>query len=117
MSILSLAWWLVVGHAVADFVLQLDSMARGKNRHRRTDPPPGAVFTPTWVYWLSAHALTHGGTVALVTGSLELGVAEAALHWVIDFGKCENFYGVHVDQAAHLVCKALWLGVVMGWPR
>jgi len=106
---IQLLFWLLVGHAFADFVFQSDSMAKGKNRHRKTEPPPGAVYTPCWPYWLTAHALVHGGTVALITGSFFLGVLETLAHWVIDFGKCENWYGVHTDQALHIICKLVWI--------
>ena len=99
---------LLVGHALADFALQGPAMAKGKNRHRKTDPPPGAKYQPTWHYWLSAHALIHGGAVYLVTGSVWLGIAETIAHTVIDFGKCENWYGIHTDQAAHIGCKIIW---------
>ncbi len=102
-------WWLIVGHALADFALQSDSMARGKNRHREpVGVPPGQTPQTIWPYWLTAHALIHGGVVALVTGRWELGLAEAVLHWLIDFGKCENWYGIHEDQSMHLVCKCAW---------
>jgi len=76
-------------------------MAKGKNRHNRTDQP-------CWMYWLSAHALIHGGAVALATGIWWLGVAETVWHWGIDFGKCDNVIDVHIDQALHLFCKMLW---------
>ncbi len=101
-------FWLIVGHAFADFVFQSDSMAKGKNRHRKTTPPPGANYQPTWFYWLTAHALVHGGVVALVTGSVALGLAEVVCHWCIDFGKCENWYGIHRDQGLHIICKLVW---------
>lgn len=106
-------FWLLVGHAVADFALQIDSMARGKNRHRKTEPPPGAKYQACWFYWLSAHSLIHGGAVALVTGSVALGCAETVAHWLTDFGKCENWYGIHVDQAIHVACKVLWLAIAL----
>ena len=100
---------LLIGHALADFVFQSDTMAKGKNRHRKTEPPPGAVYQPTWGYWLTAHALIHGGVVWVVTGSGWLGLAETLVHWLIDFGKCENWYGIHTDQSAHIACKIIWV--------
>ena len=99
---------LIICHAFADFVFQSDSMAKGKNRHYKTTPPPNAKFTPSWMYWLSAHALVHGGVVWLITGNAWLGVAETIAHWCIDFGKCENWYGIHSDQSVHIVCKIIW---------
>lgn len=99
---------LLMGHALADFALQSDSMAKGKNRHRKTEPPPGAVYQPSWAYWLSAHSLIHGLVVYVITGRIGLGIAETVAHWLIDFGKCDNLYGIHTDQAAHIACKAIW---------
>ena len=103
---------LLVGHAIADFALQGDHIARGKNRHRKTEPPPGQVYTLCWPYFLTAHSLIHGGAVYLATGSWELGTAETIAHWCIDFGKCEGWYGVHVDQLLHFTCKIGWLAIL-----
>lgn len=109
---INLGWWLLIGHAVADFALQTDSMAKGKNRNRPVDMsvvPPGQKYQPTWGYWLTAHALIHGAAVCFATGYTIIGMAEALCHWLIDFGKCENKYGIHVDQALHVLCKILWI--------
>ena len=102
---------LLFGHAIADFVLQSDAMAKGKNRNREVDPamiPVGQKFTPAWGYWLTAHAMTHGAVVYLITGSLLFALLETTAHWIIDFGKCENWYGIHTDQSLHVLCKGLW---------
>lgn len=99
---------LLIGHALADFALQSDSMAKGKNRHRKTEPPPGAKYQPTWPYWLMAHGLIHAGCVWLATGSAHFAVLELVAHVVIDFGKCENWYGINTDQASHIACKVVW---------
>lgn len=110
----TLVFWLVVGHAVADFSLQGEVMAKFKNRHNRPDHiPPGQKLTPCWPYWSGAHALEHGACVALATGSVVLGLCETLSHWIIDFGKCENWYGPHVDQGLHLVCKLTWVLIVL----
>ncbi len=103
---------LIMGHALADFALQSDSMAKGKNRNRKPDMsvvPPGQVYTPSWMYWLTAHALIHGMCVWIITQNMALGVAETVCHWGIDFGKCESWYGMHEDQIMHLICKAAWV--------
>lgn len=109
---MTLAFWLVVAHFVADYPLQGDTTAREKNRHAKT---PLQTHVP-WYYWLTAHALMHGGAVALVTGSALLGVAETAAHWLIDFGKCERWFSIHVDQALHIACKMAWLMLVRYTP-
>ena len=102
---------LLMGHALADFSLQSPDMAKGKNRNRKPDlsvVPPGQKYQPTWVYWLSSHALIHGLAVWVITGQASLAVAETVAHWLIDFGKCDNYYGIHLDQALHIACKLAW---------
>ena len=104
---------LLVGHAIADFALQSDWMAKNKNRHVSPSyVPEGQKFTPTWFYVLSAHALIHGGMVFLITNSLLLGMLETLVHWIADFAKCENWTNPHVDQAIHIGSKVLWFLIV-----
>lgn len=98
-------WWLLAGHAICDYPLQGDFLARGKN-HRA--PIPGIP----WWQCLLAHALIHGGAVALVMHDVRFGVAEFACHSVIDFGKCEGWYGFNCDQSLHVVCKVAWVGLL-----
>jgi len=108
MQAAQLFFCLVIGHFVMDFPLQGDAVAAQKS------PLPGArnealAKAVPWPYWMTAHALMHGGTVMLVTGSLLLGVLETALHWVTDLAKCYRKIGIHTDQAIHLGCKVAWL--------
>lgn len=116
---LTLLFWLLVGHALADYPLQGDFIAKAKN-HR--SPIPGVP----WMHGLLWHAVIHGGAVALATGSVALGCAEIAAHTAIDFAKSEGLFyrrslapwypdnpskaafGFHVDQLLHVVCKVLW---------
>ena len=100
----TLFFLLIAGHALADFVLQSDVMAMGKNRHSDIHVGKGKNF-PSWQYWLGAHTLIHGGVVCLVTQSLALGVLETLLHSIIDFLKCEGKLTFHQDQLLHLICK------------
>jgi hypothetical protein len=101
---------MLVGHAVMDFWAQSDALAKMKNRHR--DPaafaPPGQKPQQMWFYALTAHALMHGAAVWFITGSVWLFLAETVAHWIIDFGKCDNWYGIHADQTMHIVCKLAW---------
>jgi len=97
-------FYMIAGHALMDFSLQNDTMALEKNRHRDS---PMQKSVP-WYYWLTAHALIHGGTVGYITGSIHLGIAETIIHWIIDFGKCEKWYNIHVDQFLHIACKVVW---------
>jgi len=99
---------LVIGHALADYPLQGEFISVAKNRHADTkylfggkNPPPGL-----WVQILGAHALIHAGTVWLITGSVALAAIEAALHWIIDFAKCESWTTFSLDQVLHVLCKA-----------
>jgi hypothetical protein len=98
---------MLVGHALADYPLQGDFLAKGKNRH--TPAIPGETV---WPWCLAAHALIHGGAVTLATGSVALGVAEAFAHAAIDFAKCEKVFGFHADQSLHVVCKLFWFAMV-----
>ncbi len=107
---IDLLFKMIVGHAIADFWAQTDALAAMKNRHN--DPskfsPKGQKPQLIWPYALTAHALIHGAMVWYITGSFGLFLAETLAHWVIDFGKCDNKFGIHVDQALHLLCKVIW---------
>lgn len=94
---------LAVGHAIADFPLQSEYLAKQKNRHL-------ADSKEEWVVALTAHALIHAGAVWLITGSMLCGVVELVLHALIDLGKSERKFGLLADQMLHLVCK---LGYVL----
>lgn len=99
---IQLLFKLLCGHALADFALQSDSMAKGKNRHKKpANIPAGQQYTPCWMYWLGAHALIHGGTTSLITSSFVCGLIMTVSHFVIDFAKCENWTNPHVDQLLH----------------
>ena len=55
---------LVIGHALADFVLQTDTMAQAKDRHSDFGKSLGDNFPP-WYYWLGAHALIGAACLAV----------------------------------------------------
>jgi hypothetical protein len=110
MTAIHVLFWLVIGHFVVDYCLQGSTVAAQKS------PLPGArnealAKAVPWPYWLTAHALMHGGTVMLITGSLALGLLETAVHWVTDLAKCYRKIDIHMDQAIHLGCKVAWLVV------
>lgn len=113
-----LFFWLMVGHALADYPLQGDFLARAKCRCATSFP---------WQIALTAHAMIHAGFVAGLTGSIYLGLGELVLHWIIDYAKCEGwlmYFGplrnedaasrraLWIDQALHAVCKAAWAVLV-----
>lgn len=102
---------LIVAHAVCDYPLQGDFLARAKNRAL---PIPGVP----WWEALGAHAIMHGGAVWLLTGLWWLGALEAASHFLIDDAKCTGKLGegakaFNRDQALHVLCKAAW--VALAW--
>lgn len=92
---------MLVGHALADYPLQGDFLAKAKNR---TAPVPGVP----WYHALGAHAAIHGGLVWAITGLWWLGAAEAVTHWFIDDTKCRGRIDFNLDQALHVGCKVVW---------
>lgn len=102
-----LLFWMLVGHALCDYPLQGDFLARAKNR---ANPLPGVP----WIHGLLPHAALHAGAVALVTGSVWLGLAEFIAHCLIDDAKCTGRFGFspstdfHIDQGLHVLCKIAW---------
>ena len=130
MTALELLALLVLGHYLADYPLQNEFMARGKSR---TNPIRGAP----WYQILTAHAVLHGGMVALavvlaaLSGNpslfevaLPLAACETLVHWAIDDEKCRGkklrgtcckeaderpfLSAFNRDQAGHLLCKIAW---------
>lgn len=108
---------LVIGHCLADFPLQGQFLAMGKNRHTRMPDPEGAPFPRNlWIYCLTAHALIHAGPVWLITGSVYFALAEFILHWLIDLAKNERWTNFAGDQTLHVACKLayallIWNGI------
>lgn len=94
-------FYFVVGHFLADYPLQNDYLARSKN-HKA---PEG---NGVWYMTLPAHGFIHGGFVAVITGSVILGLAETILHSLIDYFKCDGKLSYQADQFLHLVYKVVW---------
>lgn len=88
-------------HALADFPLQGDYIAKQKSRAQ-------ADSFSVWVIALSAHCVIHAGGVWLVSGSLALGIAELGAHALIDGYKGEGKFGMVADQILHLACKVVY---------
>lgn len=106
MGALAMFAGLVAGHALCDYPLQGDFLAKGKNR---TAPIPGMP----WWQLLGAHAAIHGGAVGLITGVWWIGLLEFAAHFVIDDLKCRSRLSFNQDQALHLLCKAAWVWIAL----
>lgn len=114
-SALSLFFAFCIGHALADFPLQGEFLAHGKNRHL-TPPilasgnePPKSI----WLYCLTAHCLIHAGFVWLITGSALLAFIELVVHWIIDALKSEGKFDFGTDQWLHVITKVVY--VVLIW--
>jgi hypothetical protein len=99
---------LIAFHFICDYELQKGETATGKNRNICK-----AQFGVHWLYWLASHSFMHGAAVYFITGSVLLGIAETLIHGIIDLGKCEDVYGLNIDQALHILCKVIW--VVIYW--
>ena len=98
--------YLFAAHAVCDYPLQGDFLAKGKNAFA---PLPGVP----WYQCLLAHSLIHAGAVALITQRWELGLAEFMIHWFTDYAKCAGKLTFNQDQAIHYSCKVLWAIIVL----
>ena len=104
---MSLFFALLIGHALADYPLQGDFLARAKN-HRA--PIPGAP----WYQALGAHALIHAGMVWVITGFWWMGVMEFSAHAQIDYAKCDGKIDFNTDQLLHVACKAFYVLIAWG---
>ena len=105
--ILIIFFTLMVLHALGDFALQSEAMAKGKNRHIKTTPPPGQKYKPCWYWWLSAHALIEGGLIYLIFGNVVIGLVEVIVHFSLDFIKCDNVTTPNQDQAFHILFRVI----------
>jgi hypothetical protein len=126
---------LFAGHALCDYPLQGDFLARAKNH--RTQPcscgktvtrikgspieawgngpevckdnhwHQGIVLMPWWQALL-AHSLIHSGMVLLITHNLWFALAELVIHCATDYAKCNGNIDFQEDQFVHYSCKLLW---------
>lgn len=135
LSPLALFFALVIGHALADYPLQGDFLAKAKNH---TSPIPGVP----WYQALTAHALIQAGIVWVITGSSDLALLEFVCHWCIDRWKsgdplrpsfascrCDGIMqdckrcraartytperSFDIDQLLHVVCKVGWVWILV----
>src|SRR5574342_205368 len=101
MDTFTLFFWLLVGHAVADYPLQHDFLAKAKCPNRVPGVP--------WVIAMTAHCLIHAGAVALVTRNPVFAVCEFIVHFMLDWLKCQGMTGFAEDQFLHVCCKVSYL--------
>lgn len=89
------------GHCLADYPLQGEFLAKGKNFK---NPIPGYP----WYTLMAVHCFLHAGFVYLITGSLPLALAEFVVHFWIDCRKCDNSISFNYDQFLHIGYKFVW---------
>lgn len=100
---------LLAVHALCDYPLQGDFLAKAKN-------PVAPVSGVPWYMAMGAHSHIHAGGVWLVTGSLYLALVELFLHGLIDLAKCHGKISFNTDQALHFACKFVYVLVMIWWP-
>ena len=105
-KMIELIFLLIASHFIADYPLQSEAIALGKNRNIEY-----AKFGVPWYYWLTAHSFVHAMGVYLVTQNVYLGLVELFCHFSIDFLKCEGKINLHVDQILHILCKILIVSI------
>ena len=89
---------LLVGHALADYPLQGDFLAKAKQGSF------AATGIPGW-YALAMHSLIHAGFVYWFTNSVTLACIEFVGHSLIDTLKTRRHISFMVDQFLHIVMK------------
>ena len=94
-------YYLISGHFLCDFMFQSDTIAKYKNFNVEFPGVP-------WYYWMLSHCVIQGLSVAIVTNSIILGIAETIIHFAIDCAKCANYTNIHIDQALHIICRITW---------
>ena len=107
---LVLFWALLLGHALADFPLQGEFLAVGKDRHADLSAVTGGNTWPKgmWLYCLTIHSFIQATCVWVVTGSVVIRVIEFVLHWCIDLAPTAGCTHFSVDQGLHVACKAIY---------
>lgn len=101
---------LLFWHALADFPLQGDFLARWKQPEFLPLPDqPGGQRNPIWHWCMGAHCAIQAGGVYVITGWWVLFVLEFVAHAAIDYAKCRGRITFAQDQVLHLGCKILWV--------
>ena len=98
---------LLIGHALADYPLQGDFLARHKERNYHD--PDRQLPEGLWVHCLVAHSLVHAGFVWCITGRVFFGFAELVVHILLDLVKGEKRTSFHTDQLLHVASKVLYI--------
>lgn len=95
---------LLFSHALGDFAFQSEYMVKQKQPQKNKD---------SWYIFLLSHSVIHGGLIGFFTGSFLLAMLETVCHFVIDYGKMQGKYDIQIDQLLHVICKALWVLLII----
>jgi hypothetical protein len=104
--------WMMIGHALCDYPLQGDWLAKAKNHNPRIVLPNSPDEDISALAML-CHCAIHAGAVKLATGSWILAGLEMIAHWFIDLAKCERLLGYNADQLLHVACKFVWWIIIL----
>lgn len=91
---------LMLVHYLADYPLQGEYLAKGKNRF---DPNNKDI----WFHCLFAHSMIHALLVFAVTGSYIAFIYQAVTHFWIDYDKCKGELTYTQDQLLHTSVMAM----------
>lgn len=94
---------LVFFHFLADYPLQGPYLSESKNHLN----PLGQ--NGVWKHSLFAHSFIHAGFVFIVTGSLQCFLMELVVHAWTDYGKCQGWLTLNMDQSIHIGIKVLYV--------
>ena len=116
----ALLWFL---HCLADFGLQSEAMARGKNKNLELKNKERLVkegiikeeaFKKCWGWWLSGHAGIHALLIMLVFPTFwYLGLIEFIAHYTLDYIKTNGKTNPHQDQMFHIILRIIYALVVV----
>ena len=114
-SAVALVVALLIGHVLADYPLQGEFLATGKNRHNASHiPVPGKGDAKhVWVHCMTSHCLVHATFVWIVTGLALYAFIEFVLHFIIDYIKCEDWTTYTQDQLLHVACKVIYVILIL----
>lgn len=112
-SAIQLLLALLIGHALCDFPLQGEYLAKGKNWRFLKDLKDPSRPPQIWFACMASHCLIHAGSVWIMTGSFLMAMTELVLHWCIDVAKCRGLLTFNQDQFLHVLCKVVY--VVVGY--
>ena len=100
---------LMGAHALCDYALQPEWMAKKKSPERESGF--NEKCGPWW-WIMGAHSAINGLGVGWVTHSYLFGILETLLHFATDTNKCLGTLSTEADQFIHVTSKLAWAACV-----